>query len=211
MVISRSYGGTGVFEVHLLENVKMPRVHRFKFVRAVLVPPYVMELVRKLDTQHSVAPPPPVPEPSDAPVQVVDDGLDGEDGALVERNVEDGAVDDAVDAEIMESVALTQVSYSRGLKQSPARARQAMRAEIQGFLDQGLFVPRLYADVPVEDRPFILDSLTGYKDRIGQPTGKARVFVDGSKQLPELVGDAYSPVARSESTFLQLGLGARRG
>ena len=86
-----------------------------------------------------------------------------------------------------------------------------MRAEIQGFLDQGLFVPRLYADVPLEYRPFILDSLTGYKDRIGQPTGKARVFIDGSKQLPELVGDAYSPVARSESTFLQLGLGARRG
>jgi hypothetical protein len=39
MVISRSFGGTGVFEVHLLENALAPRVHRFKFVRAVVVPP----------------------------------------------------------------------------------------------------------------------------------------------------------------------------
>ena len=84
---------------------------------------------------------------------------------------------------------------------------------MQGFLDKGLFHPRLYADVPVEDRPFIFNSVTGYKDRISQPIGKARAFKDGFEQFPELVGDAYSysPVARPESTFLQLGLGARRG
>jgi hypothetical protein len=52
VVISRSYGGTGVFEVHLLENVLMPRVHRFKFVRAVLVPPHVMDLARRLDADR---------------------------------------------------------------------------------------------------------------------------------------------------------------
>jgi hypothetical protein len=205
VVISRSYGGTGVFQVHLLENASMPRVHRFKFVRAVLVPQYVMELARKLDTHHKVAPAPPVPTQA----HEAEEETGGIDETPVADNVEEGPVDDAVDGELV--VAATQISYSRGLKQSPARARQAMLVEVQGFVDQGLFHPEHYADVPVEDRPYILDSLTGYKDRIGQPTGKARVFVDGSKQLPELVGDAYSPVARSESTFLQLGLGARRG
>jgi hypothetical protein len=105
---------------------------------------------------------------------------------------------------------VSQVTYSRGLKEDGVRAKQAMKVELQGFLDRGLFHAVHLREVPSENRPYILESLSGYKTRVGQPTGKARVFVDGSKQLLELTGDAYSPVARPESTFIQLGLAARR-
>jgi hypothetical protein len=86
-----------------------------------------------------------------------------------------------------------------------------MRAEIQGFLDKMLFLPRHYCQIPVDCRDKILNSLSGYKDRIGEPTGKARIFVDGSNQLDEITGDSYSPVARTESVMCLLAVGAHRG
>ncbi len=61
VVVSRTFNGTGVFEVHLLEGAVRTRVHRFKFVRAVLVPSHILELAVKLDAVHVVAPLPPVP------------------------------------------------------------------------------------------------------------------------------------------------------
>lgn len=81
---------------------------------------------------------------------------------------------------------------------------------MQGFVDKMLFLPVHYRDIPEECREHILNSLSGYKDRIGQPTGKARVFVDGSKQLDEIVGDSYCPVARIESVMCLLGIAAFR-
>ena len=205
IVVSRSFNGSGVYEVHLLDGGDRPtRVHRFKFVRNVAIPEHIMDLARKLDAAVLIAPPPPVPEPA-LPLAAGDDQVDP-----VEDPMEADEGEDPIEPE-METVAMAQISYSRGLKQSPARAQQAMRAEIQGYLDRGLFQPVHYSDIPDENRPYILPSLTGYKDRVGQPTGKARVFVDGSRQLPELVGDAYSPVARPESTMFQLGIAAKRG
>jgi hypothetical protein len=85
-----------------------------------------------------------------------------------------------------------------------------MRVEVQGFLDKMLFHPVYYHEIPEELRSLILESLSAYKDRVGQPTGKARVLVDGSKQLDEIVGDSYCPVARNETVMVVLAVAAHR-
>lgn len=220
VVVSRSFNGSGVFEVHLLEMGS--RVHRFKFARAVTIPIHIMEKARELDKNHVVMPPPPPPLP-EAIEAVPANPAGHEAGEMVPPALDEGEGEDEIDEDpaegeteevipaIEEMVGMTQVSYSKGLLQSGVRATQAMRVEIQGFLDKMMLHPTHYSDIPDEEKDQILRSLDGYKDRIGQPTGKARVFIDGSSQLPELVGDCYAPVARNESNFVVLAVAAHRG
>jgi hypothetical protein len=77
-------------------------------------------------------------------------GMEDEDGGESDDTGDD-PVDGVIDhpdihesARVAEWVFATQISYSKGLVQSGARAEQAMRAEIQGFLDKMLFLPRHY-------------------------------------------------------------------
>jgi hypothetical protein len=224
-VVSRSFNGTGVFEVHLLE--KGSRVHRFNFARHATIPTHIMEMARELDKKHVVMPPPPPPLPEAMEAVPTNPGgheagmmvppaleeAEGDDEEAEDHSDEDGPAngenEDVIPARD-EMVAMTQVSYSKGLLQSGVRATQAMRVEIQGFLDKMMFIPTHYSDIPDEEKAHVLRSLDGYKDRIGQPTGKARVFVDGSSQLPELVGECYAPVARNETNFVLLAVAAHR-
>jgi hypothetical protein len=187
VVVSRRFDKTGVFEVHLLETDV--RVHRFKFVRSIMIPEYVMELARKLDKEQWMMPQAPNPNeivssPSTTRIEegedMADEGGDPSDDAEVERDEEDRycPMDDAEayyqpdeDAEananglttiegIMERVSSTQISYSKGLLQSGIRAEQAMRVEVQGFLDKMLFHPVHYHEIPDECKGLILESLT---------------------------------------------------
>ncbi len=88
---------------------------------------------------------------------------------------------------------------------------KAMRMEVKGFLDKMLFHPVHPGDISEECNKHILNSLSAYEDRIGKPAGKARVLVDGSKQLDEIVGDSYCPVTRNETIMKLLAVGAHRG
>ena len=123
IVVSRSFNGSGVYEVHLLDGGDRPtRVHRFKFVRNVAIPEHIMDLARKLDAAVLIAPPPPVPEPA-LPLAAGDDEVDP-----VEDPMEADEGEDPIEPE-METVAMAQISYSRGLKQSPARATSYARGD----------------------------------------------------------------------------------
>lgn len=72
--------------------------------------------------------------------------------------------------------------------------------------------PVHFADILPEDRKFILRNLDGYKEKYDANgnflKSKARVFVDGSKQLPEFTAESSSPVARIESVFALAGIAA---
>ena len=108
-----------------------------------------------------------------------------------------------------------QVSYKKALRTTPENAAAAMKAELQGHLDKGMFIGRHMRDVPLDQQSRILRSLDGYKEKPGingqAPKPKARIFVDGRDQSEELLGDTYSGVARIESLFAVTGICAHLG
>ena len=109
-----------------------------------------------------------------------------------------------------------QMGYRKALLQSPDRAAPAMELEIKSlFADKKLGRPIHFRDIPVEQRKFILRSLDGYKEKYGADgewlKSKARLFVDGSRQLPDYTAESSSPVARMESVFTLASIAAYRG
>lgn len=58
LVISHAFNRTGEFQVHLLETGT--RAFRFKFVRAVVIPGYIMTLDLKLTASTEIPPPLPL-------------------------------------------------------------------------------------------------------------------------------------------------------
>ena len=72
-----------------------------------------------------------------------------------------------------------------------------------------------FRDIPLDQRKFILRFLDGYKEKYGadgeKVKSKARLFVDGSRQLPDYTAESRSPVARMESVMMLVSIAAYRG
>jgi hypothetical protein len=114
---------------------------------------------------------------------------------------------DPVDLAVLDTVLLVlsaQVSYRKSLLTSPNRTVPAMESEIRSlFSEKELGIPVHHRDIPTDERKFILRNLEGYTEKF-DPDGnftkaKARVFVNGSKQLSEYTAKSSSPVAIIES------------
>jgi hypothetical protein len=210
IVISRPFNGTGVLEVYLIESKAYG--HRFKFER-LAVPHFTMQLLRSLSPPTG----PIITEPLDEVLPNVQAPTDDVVPPLVDDEGDDlGSADiDNVDYSC-DAVYSAQISYRKALLTSPARAVVAMEAEIRMlFGTKKLGRPVKLADIPVENRKFILRSLDGYKEKFS-PSGewlksKARVFGDGSVQLPEYTAESSSPVARMETIFCLAGKAAVKG
>jgi hypothetical protein len=230
VVVSRAFNGTGVLEVYLIESKSYG--HRFKFERHI-VPSYVMELLRGLslsnapitrelteeDSHPSNAGVPPSVE---APVleDKLEEDLDVpdllEDADLDAPDLLEDAAHDSSTLELTLSVLSAQMSYRKALLTSPERAIPAMEAEIRMlFGEKKLGRPVHYADILPDDRKFILRNLDGYKEKFALNgdciKAKARIFADGSKQLPEFTAESSSPVARIESIYAIAGIAAFKG
>jgi len=227
IVISRSFNGTGVIEAYLIESKSYG--HRLKFERGA-VPSYIMQLLRDLVLQ-----PGPIAHEQvdvDRGTVTLDDGqgvLDRFGSAPVAEHAPPTAVtepdlgplpivegdgDDTTIGPVL-NVLSAQISFRKALLTSPKRATAAMEEEIKTLFGvKRLGRPIHLADIPLSQRKFILRSLDGYKEKF-TPTGefvksKARVFADGSKQLPEFTAESSSPVARIESVFALAGIAAFR-
>jgi hypothetical protein len=110
-----------------------------------------------------------------------------------------------------------QISYRKALLTSPDRAVSAMEEKVRMLFDvKRLVRPVHLADNPLAERKLVLRNLDGYKEMVGVSDGawlksKARVFADGSKQLPEFTAESSSPVARIESILRSLVLRSSGG
>jgi hypothetical protein len=220
IVISRSFNGSGVMEAYLIETKSYG--HRLKFERGA-VPSFIMQLLRSLVLQpgpivhepveelESILP---VPDPT---VPVVAPGVvEPAPPTVVAVPVQEPLPIDENDDSAIDSVFTVlsaQISFRKALLTSPKRAAAAMEEEIRTLFGvKRLGRPIHLADIPLGQRKFILRSLDGYKEKF-TPTGefvksKARVFADGSKQLPEFTAESSSPVARIESVFALAGIAA---
>jgi hypothetical protein len=84
------------------------------------------------------------------------------------------------------------------------------------FGTKNLGKPIRLGDIPTTERKFILQSLDGYKEKFSNVDGsflksKARIFANGSRQLPEFTAESSSPVARIESIYALIGIAAFKG
>jgi hypothetical protein len=220
IVISRSFNGSGVIEAYLIETKSYG--HRFKFERGA-VPAFIMQLLRGLVllpgpiVHEPVEEPEPIPPVPDPAVPVV---TPGDVAPVPPTVVAEPAQDPLPFIESDEpsvgsvfAVLSAQISSREALLASPKRAAAAMEEEIKMLFGvKRLGRPVRLADIPHDQRKFILRSLDGYKEKF-TPTGefvksKARVFADGSKQLPEFTAESSSPVARIESVFALAGIAA---
>ena len=218
IVVGRSFDRRGVLEVYLIESKSYG--HRFKFAR-VAVSSFVMTIARSLCESSVPIVHEPIadhPEAGDDSMPCVTDSLDSRVGAGP-STLEDVLADlpNGPPAAAEEFSALSsQVSYRKALLESPDRATPAMVKEIESlFSDKKLGRPIRFRDIPEDQRKFILRSLDGYKEKYG-PDGewiksKARLFVDGSRQLPDYTAESSSPVARMESVFMLASIAAYRG
>jgi hypothetical protein len=214
IVISRSFDGKGVLEAYFFESKSYG--FRLKFERQV-VPAYGMQILRGLTLQpgpivhepSSEVPEPPRPEPSvpDAEPSVEEPTDSADDAAPMDPGLLDTVL----------NVLSSQISYRKALLASPDRAIPAMEEEVRMLFGvKRLGRPVRLQDIPLEERKFILRNLDGYKEKFGVSDGdwlksKARVFADGSKQLPEFTAESSSPVARIESVFALAGIAAFKG
>ena len=189
LVVGRSYNATGVVEVYLVESGAIG--HRFKFVRNVVAPTYIKEIVKNIGTAHIKVP---------VTVEI------GQAIPAVEQGTEDIGVEDLEAEDIPAEVFAAQVSYSQALRTCPERAGEAMLEEMSSFLNKGLFHPVHNSSIKPCDKKYILRALDGYKEKYDSDgtfeKSKARVFVDGSGQKQEYVGASSSPVARVESVMV---------
>ena len=217
IVVSRSYNGSGVLEAYLIESRSYG--HRYKFAR-MIVPGFIMDLVRGLTEvgmppDRDILPSAPL-EPSEVPLTSIESEVSpptNED--IADLPAFDELAPDGVALDAVLSVLSAQTTYRRALLTSPERAVPAMEAEIRSlFKDKSLGHPVMYADIPIDERKYILRNLDGYKEKYG-PDGewiksKARIFADGSKQRPEFTAESSSPVARIESIYALAGIAAFR-
>ena len=221
IVVSRSFNKRGVLEVYLIESKAYG--HRFKFAR-MAVSAFVMNIVRTLSASS-------VPIDNEPDSSHIDDeepflpvgfasASDGDVGPAALEDVApllspvDPCESSSTTAEF--SVLSAQVSYRKALLESPDRAAPAMEREIKSlFADKKLGRPIHFRDIPVDQRKFILRSLDGYKEKYGADgewvKSKARLFVDGSQQLPDYTAESSSPVARMESVMMLASIAAYHG
>jgi hypothetical protein len=222
IVVSRAMNGTGVLGVYLIGRGVF--AHRLKFERRP-IPPYIMEQVRNIDKIADPIPNEPVPVDPMAP-EIVEPyryriGTASVPAEPVETNTSAAPmepvspstpVEPIAEQEAVAEVCSLQVRYRAAVKESPERAKAAMKEELQGLFTKMLWHGIKMRDIPYDERKFILRSMDGYKEKT-RPSGeweksKARVFTDGSKQLPEFTAESSSPVARIESIFALAGFAA---
>ena len=217
IVVGRSFDKRGVLEAYLIESKSYG--HRFKFAR-VAISSFIMNIVRSLCEISA-----PIPQESidyheeifePEPGSLDDVAPDVTAGPAMMDDVVSGLPQGPLDAAEEFSALSSQISYRKALLESPDRATSAMVQEITSlFADKKLGRPVRFYDIPEDQRKFILRSLDGYKEKYS-PDGewiksKARLFVDGSRQLPDYTAESSSPVARIESVFMLASIAAYRG
>jgi Reverse transcriptase (RNA-dependent DNA polymerase) len=225
VVVSRSFNRTGVIEAYFFETKSYG--FRFKFER-LAVPVYAMDILRNLALPSDPIVHEPTPDLPDAGLPdagpiAADVAAPGLTDAAVPELIsdEEADVDTApVDPGHMDTILQAmsaQISYRDALLSSPDRAVPAMETEVQMlFGTKNLGRPIRIGDIPSSDRKFILQSLDGYKEKFSNVDGtfiksKARIFANGSRQLPEFTAESSSPVARIESIYALIGIAAFKG
>jgi hypothetical protein len=108
------------------------------------------------------------------------------------------------DAESMrETIMAATMRYFQAKAAYPDRADEAMRKELQGFLNLKFFKGVRVKDIPKEERKYILSSLDSVRSKVDGDgvfvKDKARVFANGSKEKDEDIFMSSSPVARIQS------------